>query len=139
MRDHVHGRLDLTFEELGALNLKNITYPVEAFVWRGRMQPRPRRNLSSIVSYIYAGEALTLPDKPSIAVLPFQMIPPYAEKSWFAEGIVEDIIHMLASQREIFVISRGSTLQFSRAQIDLRAGCCSVGGSLSTARQCPWS
>ena len=75
----------------------------------------------------YAREALTLPDKPSIAVLPFQMIPPYAEKSWFAEGIVEDIIHMLASQREIFVISRGSTLQFSQAQIDLRAVAVQLG------------
>ena len=125
VRDHVRGRLEFAFEELGALSLKNIAYPVEAFVARPdatATAPKPVQQ-----SLISTREALTLPDKPSIAVLPFQMIPPYAEESWFAEGIVEDIIHMLASQREIFVISRGSTLQFSRAQIDLRAVAVQLG------------
>jgi adenylate cyclase len=58
VRDHVHGRLDLTFAELGVLNLKNITRPIEAFV----LQPRTGT----------ASEAVKRPaEKPSIAVLPF--------------------------------------------------------------------
>jgi adenylate cyclase len=125
VRDHVHGRLDLAFEELGLLTLKNIARPVEAFVLRpGATATTPKPVQQSLIA---TSEALALLDKPSIAVLPFRMTPTHAEESWFAEGIVEDIIHMLASQREIFVISRGSTLQFSKAQIDVRAVAVQLG------------
>jgi class 3 adenylate cyclase/TolB-like protein len=125
VRDHVRGRLDLIFEELGALNLKNISYPVEAFVLRHDLAATattsPVRLQINEADLSVLREALPRSDKPSIAVLPFQMSPAHAEESWFAEGIVEDIIHMLASQREIFVISRGSTLHFSRPPIDAAA------------------
>jgi adenylate cyclase len=126
VRDHLRGRLDLAFEELGALNLKNIAYPVEAFVvitdgaaataTTGSVLQRTNETDVNALR-----EALPLPDKPSIAVLPFQMNPAHADESWFAEGMVEDIIHMLASQREIFVISRGSTLHFTQPPIDAAA------------------
>ena len=70
VRDHVHGRLDLAFEELGALNLKNIARPVEAFVLRlDGAATMPRSVERSLVHD--TGEALPLPDKPSIAVLAF--------------------------------------------------------------------
>jgi adenylate cyclase len=65
VRDHVHGRLDLAFEELGALRLKNIARPVEAFLLRSAAATA----LQSVVHG--TGEALPLPKKPSIAVLPF--------------------------------------------------------------------
>ena len=70
VRDHVSGRLDLAFEELGSLTLKNIVQPIQAFVLRpgvGTMTPRSVE--WSLVQG--AGAALPLPDKPSIAVLPF--------------------------------------------------------------------
>ena len=70
VRDHVHGRLDLVFEELGALSLKNIARPVEAFVLNfDAAGTRPKSIERSLVQG--TDEALPLPDKPSIALLPF--------------------------------------------------------------------
>jgi adenylate cyclase len=71
VRDHVHGRLDLAFEGLGTLNLKNISRPAEAFLLRP--------NLTTTTSHFVeqspvldTSRALPFPDRPSIAVLPFQ-------------------------------------------------------------------
>jgi adenylate cyclase len=78
VRDHMRDRLDLAFEELGELTLKNIARPVEAFVLRHDAAAtattgsvRPRTNRSDVNA---PREALPPPDKPSIAVLPFQML-----------------------------------------------------------------
>jgi TolB-like protein len=124
VRDHVQERLHLVFKELGPLILKSIARPVEAYVLQFDMAARAATNSLPTIHHesdiIARHETLPLLDKPSIAVLPFQMIPAQAEEAWFAEGIVEDIIHMLASQRGIFVISRGSTLHFSQPPIDVQ-------------------
>ena len=70
VRDHVHGRLDLAFEELGPLILRNIDRPVEAFVLRlGAGATTPKSVERSLVHN--TGEPLPLPGKPSIAVLAF--------------------------------------------------------------------
>src|SRR5271169_6643743 len=65
VRDHVHGRLDLAFEELGTLNLKNIARPVETFVLRPDAAATAPKSVKE-------PDSRPLPDKPSIAVLPFQ-------------------------------------------------------------------
>jgi class 3 adenylate cyclase len=63
VRDHVHDRLDLTFEELGALSLKNISRPVEAFVVRREPEATEQRLLS-----LPRGAVATLPPIPNIPV-----------------------------------------------------------------------
>ena len=64
VRDHVHGRLDLTFEALGTLNLRNISRPVEAFM--------VKTGESAGVSGSKGSDTPQLPDRPSVAVLPFK-------------------------------------------------------------------
>ena len=71
VRDHVHGRLDLAFERVGELTLKNIARPVEAFVLRLDAAAREPATVAAPAS-APVQPALALPDKPSIAVLPFQ-------------------------------------------------------------------
>jgi TolB-like protein len=63
---------------------------------------------------------LALPDKPSIAVLPFDDLSPYAEQDYLSEGMVDDIISGLARIKWLFVIARGSTEKYRTRPIDLR-------------------
>ena len=117
VRDHVHGRLDLVFEELGALNLKNIARPVEAFVLRldaglrcRVRSSRPSRTIRPVI--------LPLPDKPSIAVLPFANLSGDPDQQYFADGLTEDILTALTHFSQLVVIARNSTfvIQGSRRQ-----------------------
>src|SRR5690242_11999886 len=84
VRDHLRGRVDLTFEPLGALNLKNIAEPVEAFVLRSDAS-EPSSVERSILHE--SGEALPLPDKPSIAVLALTNMSGDPEQEYFSDGI----------------------------------------------------
>ena len=90
VRDHVHGRLDLVFEELGPLSLKNIARPVEAFVVTSAPRPVGRPLVQG------TSEALPLPDKPSIAVLAFTNMSGNPEQEYFSDGIADDIITELS-------------------------------------------
>ena len=110
VRDHVHGRLDLAFEELGALNLKNISRPVEAFVLKldaatlsSPDRSFPPRNTS---------DHPPLPSKPSIAVLPFQNMSGDPEQQYFADGLTEDILTALTHFSQLVVIARNSTFAY---------------------------
>ena len=115
VRDHVQDRLNLAFEELGALKLKNIARPVEAFVVRhdaGATMPQ------------FAGraghEVLPLPDKPSIAVLAFTNMSQDRDQEFFADGIAEDIITDLSHNRLLFVIARNSSFTYQGQAVDTR-------------------
>ena len=119
VRDHVQDRLDLVFEELGALNLKNIARPVEAFVLR----PMTRRQSPKSVerSLVHGtGEALPLPDKPSIAVLAFNNMSGDPEQEYFSDGIAEDIITELSRSRSLFVIARNSSFTYKGRAVDVK-------------------
>jgi adenylate cyclase len=119
VRDHIHRRLDLAFEALGPLNLKNITQPVEAFVLR----PDTAAVANSVEqALVYStGEALPLPDKPSIAVLPFQNMSGDPEQEYFADGVVEDITAVLSRAGWLFVIARTSSFAYKGKSPDVRA------------------
>ena len=92
VRDHVHGRLGLEFEELGDRRLKNIARPVEAFL------VKERHHSSAEVEHITRDPPLP-PDMPSIAVLPFTNFSSDPEQEYFADGMVEEIITALARIR----------------------------------------
>ena len=112
VRDHVHDRLDLAFEALGLLNLKNIVRPVEAFL------VRPAAALKSVDQT--PGEPLPLPDKPSSVVLPFQNMSGDPEQEYFADGMVEEIITALSRIRWLFVIARNSSVCLQGRAVDVR-------------------
>jgi adenylate cyclase len=119
VRDHMQGRIDLAFEALGALDLKNIAQPAEAFVLRpsaaGAMSKSVDRSLVQ-----GTGEALPLPDKPSIAVLAFTNMSGDPEQEYFSDGIAEDIIAELSRSRSLFVIARNSSFTYKGHAIDIK-------------------
>jgi TolB-like protein/class 3 adenylate cyclase len=113
VREHLRGRLDLAFEELGALNLKNIARPVEAFVVRLDDETVGPRSVKALA-------APSLSDRPSIAVLPFQNMSGDAEQEYFADGVVEEIITGLSRIPSFYVIARNSSFAFKGKSPDVR-------------------
>lgn len=115
VRDHVHGRLDLAFEELGALSLKNIARPVVAFVVS---PPSPGSAAASAV--VAADNFPALPDKPSIVVLAFANMSGDRDQEYFSDGITEDIITELSRTRWLFVIARNTSFVYKGRAIDTK-------------------
>jgi TolB-like protein/class 3 adenylate cyclase len=121
VRDTVAGRVKATFEDLGGLSLKNIDRPVRAFrvgwdpaAWPdGTARSEPPQASGAL-------PALTLPDKPSIAVLPFQNMSGDPEQEYFADGIVEEIITAISRVRWLFVIARNSSFTYKGRAVDIR-------------------
>ncbi len=108
VHDLVRGHLDRPARDLGLLRLKNFERPVHAFV----IEPAALGFSAPALS----GEQ----NLPSIAVLPLQNLSNDPAENYFCEGMVEDIVTSLAGLRELFVISRSSTLGLARANADLR-------------------
>ena len=109
--DQVDGKLDVEFEDLGERDVKNITKPVRVYrVGLGGVDG----TLSSS-----APEVLPLPDKPSIAVLPFDNMSGDPEQEYFADGISEDLITALSKVHWFFVIARNSTFTYKGQAVDV--------------------
>ena len=113
--EQVRDRLKETFVDLGEKALKNIARPVRAYAMTlGR---------STGISEPSAAEKpprLALPDKPSIAVLPFQNMSGDPEQDYFADGMVEDIITGLSRIKWLFVIARNSSFVYKGKAVDVR-------------------
>ena len=103
------GRLDLSFADLGEQNLKNIARPIRVYRVASRKAATPP-----------AQAPLPLPDKPSIAVLPFQNISGDPEQEVFADGMVEDITTALSKIRWFFVIARNSSFAYKGRTVDVK-------------------
>jgi TolB-like protein/class 3 adenylate cyclase len=115
VQEDAAGRLDLTFDDLGEQSLKNIARPVR--VCRVRLAT----TVSTPKPATVEGEpTLALPDKPSIAVLPFQNMSGDPEQEYFADGMVEEIITALSRIRWLFVIARNSTFTYKGQAIDVK-------------------
>jgi hypothetical protein len=104
VHDHVRDRLPFVFEDLGEQQVKNIARPVRVY----RVRPQPSRPPAGETPAVQprAPPALPLPDKPSIAVLPFANMSGDPEQEYFADGMVEEIITTLSRIRWLFVIAR---------------------------------
>jgi adenylate cyclase len=111
VHDQVRDRIKISFEDKGEVALKNIARPVQVFAVAGA---------NSAVSVKATPPALALPDKPSIAVLPFQNMSGDPEQEYFADGMVEDIITALSRFKWLFVIARNSTFTYKGRSVDIR-------------------
>jgi len=117
LHDAVAGRLEASFEDLGALTLKNIERPVRAY----RVQGPGAAAASSLANQVpVVGAPLALPDKPSIAVLPFQNMSGDPEQEYFVDGLVEDIITDLSRFKSLFVIARNSSFTYKGKAIEVK-------------------
>ncbi len=80
----------------------------------------PMRAESSTAGHDSKQPTLALPDRPSIAVLPFQNLSGDAEQEYFADGVVEDIITALSRMRWLFVIARNSSFTYKGRAVDVK-------------------
>jgi adenylate cyclase len=122
VREAVTGRLKVSLHALGELALKNIERPIRAFraEWSAEDWPAPSIALQAEASPKELAPALALPDKPSIAVLPFQNMSGDPEQEYFADGMVEDIITALSRIKSLFVIARHSSFSYKGKSPDIR-------------------
>lgn len=119
VHDQVRDRLDLEFEDAGKQEVKNIDRPVQAWKWSasGSASDSSANGDAGPSSWT---QPLPLPDKPSIAVLPFENMSTDPEHEFFADGITEDIITTLSKISKLFVIARNSTLIYKGRAIDVK-------------------
>ena len=103
----IKGKLALDFSDMGEQQLKNIAQPVRVYGVVLEAAPCKRGRLA-------------LPDKPSIAVLPFQNMSGDPEQEYFADGMVEDIITGLSRIKWLFVIARNSTFTYKGRAVDVK-------------------
>jgi TolB-like protein/class 3 adenylate cyclase len=110
--EDVRDRLDIVFDDGGTQALKNIARPVQVWRWQPGTAVSPRSTT--------APTALPLPDKPSIAVLPFENMSGDPEQAYFVDGLAEDIITGLSRFKSLFVIARYSTFAYKGKSPDIR-------------------
>src|SRR5262245_54238359 len=114
VHEAVAGRVKATFDDLGSLALKNIERPVQAY--SGKWEPsdwQPEATREAAVAPAAIPQMpLPLPDKPSIAVLPFVNLSGDAEQEYFTDGVTEDIITELSRFHSLFVIARNSSFSY---------------------------
>jgi adenylate cyclase len=118
VHEAVAGRLKATFEDLGSLALKNIERPIQAF--SVNWEPSDWKVLATPEVTVSSPVPLPLPDKPSIAVLPFQNMSGDPEQEYFADGIAEDVITTLSKIELLMVIARNSSFVFKHQSKDIR-------------------
>jgi adenylate cyclase len=111
VHDQVRDRLPLVFDDLGEHRAKNIARPLRVY--------RVRDALASAAAKGSAA-ALPLPDKPSIAVLPFANLSGDPEQEYFVDGMVEEITTAIARLPWLFVIARNSSFAYKGKSPDLR-------------------
>jgi adenylate cyclase len=111
--EEVKNKLPIAFEDLGERAVKNIREPVRMYRWTdAAVDPVP--------DTAEAKATLPLPDKPSIAVLPFDNMSGDPEQDYFTDGIVEDIITELSREPDLFVIARNSSFAYKGKSPDIR-------------------
>ena len=118
--DHVRDRLSLFFEDLGEQQVKNIARPVRVYRVRDAGTGANRPSTPAL-------STLPLPDKPSIAVLPFANMSGDPEQEYFVDGMVEEIITALSRIQWLFVIARNSSFTYKGQTVDVKQVACELG------------
>jgi adenylate cyclase len=114
VRDQVRDKLNFTFDDRGEQQVKNIARPVRVF------DVKLAGETMTLTSFSGVTAPLPLPDKPSIAVLPFQNMSGDPEQEYFADGMVEEIITALSRIRWLFVIARNSSFTYKGKPVDVK-------------------
>jgi TolB-like protein len=112
VHDHVDGKVPAQFEDLGEQTVKNISRPLRTY--------RVMHPSGDTSSTPFTPEPLSPPDKPSIAVLPFENMSGDPDQEYFADGMVEEIITGLSRIRWLTVIARNSTFSYKGRSPDVR-------------------
>jgi TolB-like protein len=117
--DQVRGKVEVEFADLGEQRLKNINHPVRVYAVKsgGHFGMAMPVVLTSVPD---AQKPLPLPDKPSIAVLPFENMSGDPEQEYFADGIADDVLTTLSKIQELLVIARNSSFVFKGQARDIR-------------------
>jgi TolB-like protein len=115
--DHVKGKVDVGFSDLGEQRVKNIDQPIR--VYRIALEGTAGASGTGDASVAPAA-VLQLPSKPSIAVLPFNNMSGDPEQEYFSDGITEDIITELSRFRSLFVIARNSSFAYKGQSVNIR-------------------
>ena len=111
VQDHIGTKLPVEFIDLGEQQVKNIAQPIRAYRIGKKTSPTTASGV---------GSSLPLPDKPSIAVLPFANMSGDPEQEYFADGMVEEIITALSRIRWLFVIARNSSFTYKGQSVDVK-------------------
>ena len=115
VQTEVRGKLNVEFVDGGTQTVKNVRDPLRIWRWSpGQVEA------SDAALRPLAGEPLALPDKPSIAVLPFTNISGDPEQEFFADGMAEDIITALSKNRWFLVIARNSTFTYKGKPVKIQ-------------------
>jgi adenylate cyclase len=112
VRDQVRDKLDFTFEDAGEQRVKNIARPLRVY------RIRPGRSAGETIGA--AQPPLALPDKPSVAVLPFTNMSGDPEQEFVSDGIAEDVITALSRYPSLFVIARNSSFTYRGRAVDVK-------------------
>jgi TolB-like protein/class 3 adenylate cyclase len=112
----VKSRLDLEVSDLGETKLKNIADPIHVY----SLQFGNAIAKAAAPAATTNAPAISLPEKPSIAVLPFQNMSGDPEQEYFADGMVEEIITALSHFRNLFVIARNSSFTYKGRAVDVK-------------------
>src|SRR5205807_4656239 len=112
VRDQVRDKLDFAFEDAGEQRVKNIARPLRVY------RVRTGRVVGEAIST--ARPPLALPDKPSVAVLPFTNMSGDPDQEFVSDGIAEDVITVLSHYPSLFVIARNSTFTYKGRAVDVK-------------------
>ncbi len=116
---HAKGKTEAVFEDMGEQNLKNIAEPIRVY--------RVAAERSAAVSPTLKRGTLPLPERPCIAILPFDNMSRDPEQEYFSEGVSEDIITELSRFREFAVIARNSSFAYKGQPLGIKAFAAELG------------
>jgi adenylate cyclase len=119
--DQVRDKLDFAFADMGEQEVKNIARPVHVFrIALKSPLPDPSSHAGEGSMAAAPAQALALPDKPSLAVLPFQNMSGDPEQEYFADGMVEEITTAISRLPWLFVIARNSSFTYKDRAVDVK-------------------
>lgn len=136
VNENITGRIEAAFKDAGEVTVKNIDRPIRVWKWRpddgGAVAADPNKSGSATAGNagkqaVDLPDTLTVPSKPSIAVLPFSNLSGDAEQEYFADGISEDIITALSRIHWLFVIARNTTFTYKGTAVDVQQVAAELG------------